>query len=172
MKKLISIFILCLVAVIETAAVEPKIYSPAESPLKIKSWNQLKGVPLRLEVYGLYDNGRLVNSFYPSEQRFNEGEILTTEFGGLKWYKVVQGNNAMNRLFDARVDGLTLHTSSPEEDITWIKILEVGKLEGSYLLLTVDNRNTYRWYVIDMTAFNRNVNKGKSSRAKTAGTPK
>lgn len=53
-----------------------------------------------------------------------------------------------------------------------IKILEVGKLEGSYLLLTVDNRNTYRWYVIDMTAFNRNVNKGKSSRAKTAGTLK
>ena len=78
----------------------------------------------------------------------------------------------MNRLFDARVDGLTLHTSSPEEDITWIKILEVGKLEGSYLLLTVDNRNTYRWYVIDMTVFNRNVNKSKSSRAKTAGTQK
>ena len=71
MKKLISIFILCLVAVIETAAVEPKIYSPAESPLKIKSWNQFKGVPLRLEVYGLYDNGRLDNSFYPSEQGFN-----------------------------------------------------------------------------------------------------
>ena len=118
MKKLISIFILCLVAVIETAALNPQIYTPAESPLKLKSWNQLKGVPLSLEAYGLYDNGRLVNDFYPSEQGFTEGEILTTEFGGLKWYKVVQGNNAMTRLFDARVDGLTLHTSSPEEDIT------------------------------------------------------
>ena len=170
MKKLISIFILCLVAVIETAAVEPKIYSPAESPLKIKSWNQLKGVPLRLEVYGLYDNGRLVNSFYPSEQGFNEGEILTTEFGGLKWYKVIQGNNAMNRLFDARVDGLMLYTSSPEEDIRWMKILEVGKVESDYLLLTVDNRNTYRWYIIDMNSFNRVSNKHKSSPAKASGT--
>lgn len=170
MKKLISIFILCLVAVIETAAVEPKIYSPAESPLKIKSWNQLKGVPLRLEVYGLYDNGRLVNSFYPSEQGFNEGEILTTEFGGLKWYKVIQGNNAMTRLFDASVDGLTLYTSSPEEDIRWVKILEVGKVESDYLLLTVDNRNTYRWYIIDMNSFNRVSNKHKSSPAKASGT--
>ena len=172
MKKLISIFILCLVAVIETAALNQQIYTPAESPLKLKSWNQLKGVPLSLEAYGLYDNGRLVNDFYPSEQGFTEGEILTTEFGGLKWYKVVQGNNAMTRLFDARVDGLTLHTSSPEEDITWIKILEVGKLDASYFLFTVDNRNTYRWYSIDMTSFNRNAGNRKSSHSKTAGTPK
>ena len=170
MKKLISIFILCLVSAIEAAAINPQLFSPAESPLKIKSRNQLKGVPLRLEVYGLYDNGRLVNSFYPSEQGFNEGETLTTEFGGLKWYKVIQGNNAMNRLFDARVDGLTLHTSSPEEDIRWIKILEVGKVESDYLLLTVDNRNTYRWYIIDMNSFNRVSNKHKSSPAKASGT--
>ena len=76
----------------------------------------------------------------------------------------------MTRLFDASVDGLTLYTSSPEEDIRWIKILEVGKVESDYLLLTVDNRNTYRWYIIDMNSFNRVSNKHKSSPAKASGT--
>ncbi len=172
MKKIIAVFVLLIMTSFGMGAADTEIYKPDRSPLKITSWNQLKGVPLRLEVYGLYDNGKLVNSFYPSKQGFNEGGILTNEFGGLKWYKLVQGNDPIRRLFDARVSGLTLYTSSPEEDITYIRILEVGKTGGDWLLLTVDNRNTYRWFVIDMDSFNRVAAQRKSAPAKTARTPK
>lgn len=161
MRKIIAIFVLLIMTSLAVGATDPKIYKPAQSPLKITSWNQLKGVPLKLEIYGLYDNGKLVNNFTPSEQGFSEGGLLTSEFGGLKWYKLVQGNNPINRLFDARISGLTLYTSSPEEDITWIKILEVAELAGKWVLLTVDNRNTYRWFLIDMTSFNRVANRKK-----------
>lgn len=160
MKKVISLLIIICSVILSTVNVEAlNKYTPQSSPLKIHSWNDFKNVPLFLMRFGLYDNGRMVNEFMPDNQGFKEGGMLTDSYGGLKWWKYVSGSNNMDIKFNARVDGLTMHTSSPKEDILWIKILGVWNEGNVFYLYTVDNRNTYRIWLIDYDTFKRKKNK-------------
>lgn len=158
MKKL-TIVIICMLALLTSfgQTTEWKFTAPEVSEMKLTSWNQLKGLILELRVYGLWDNGRLVNSFIPSEQGFSETGTLGIPDGykSLKWHKVVTGNRNMDIYFDAKVEGLRLNTYSPQEDIKWIDIKKVGTLDSNsnFMLLTVDNRNTYRWFEVNRSGY-------------------
>ncbi len=156
--RLLVLFLFSAVSFINAQSQESKFWTPDSSPLALKSWNQLKGVPLRLISYGLCENGNFINNFDPEEQGFVEGGVLTTAFGGLKFWKSITGNKHIDIKFTARVDGLTLYTSSPDEDILWHKILKVGRKGKNYILVTVDNRNTGRFWLIDIDNYKKKNN--------------
>lgn len=160
MKISLRIAVIAILAIMGTvicpSAQAVKKSSPQNSSLEITSWNKLQNVPVVVVKYGLYDNGNMVNEFYPKDQGFQEGEILTHRDGKLKWVKKIIGNRQMDIAFDARVDGLTLYTSSPEEDILWIKMLEIWEEGDTYLIYTVDNRNTYRFFLMDYNTYIKN----------------
>lgn len=135
-------------------AKEPQWYkNPATSPMKLKSWNQLKDLILEVAAYGLYDNGSLKNMTTPGDHGFKETGTLQNKDGKLYWHKVVSGSRTMDIWFNARVDGYTLYTDSTKEDIKWIKITQVADAGAMYIIMTYDNRNTWRWFSINRTGY-------------------
>lgn len=117
---------------------------------------------MKLVKYGLYENGREVNTYYPSAQNGNAGEKVhfsctrnkntfcmvwsNTQDGSVTYYGTIDG--AYLRINEKEKNGKKI------SDNQWIKILWYKKHsdEDYFDVMTVSNNNTYRLYNVEVTS--------------------
>lgn len=114
-------------------------------------------IEMTLEKYGLYQNGREVNTLYPSESNHNKGENWTISFNtkgkntlAMEQKKTGEGYREISGTFNGNMINETTRKVKgvSQNSNNWLKILSYKSIgDGKFRILTVDNLNTYRYFI-------------------------
>lgn len=114
-------------------------------------------IDMTLEKYGLYQNGREVNTSYPSESNHNKDEKWTLSFNtkGKNTLAMEQKNTGDGyREITATFNGSMINETTrkvkrvSQNTNNWLKLISYKSIgDGKFRILTVDNHNTYRYFI-------------------------
>lgn len=145
MKKIKTLLLFALLTTISTLSAQTL------------SWNALQhandpeddSMLMYLEKYGLYQNGKEVNTFYPSDQNHNKGEYVSLTLNPknntfkMDWYKTADGEQKYTGTYSGAVLNIK-ENNNKFRLLSWTKISN-----GKYRAKTVDSFNTYRYYIVE-----------------------
>lgn len=100
-----------------------------------------------LDRYGLWQNGKMANTFFPCKENGNENEgIIIAKDSDKDTWSITWSTATSNWTRPCTLDGLNLTYSTPEGQQNTFRIIDARRDGKLFAVLCVDSFNTYRLY--------------------------